>query len=436
MIKNERGSAIMLAIFTVTFVIFLANEIAQQTIMEYLTSATEVKKVQARYAAQACLRLNLLRIKGYQQATNALGDVIPNLTMLDLIWSFPLQWPPTLPGEISNFDSSTIKKTVAGSLLKNQFVSSITAEGGKIDINDLGSPSKGLRLKTQQQLLERFQSQVLNGEDAFAERYANFNFLELINNIADWVDVDQESLNGGSESAYYTDLRNEFIPPNRPFKTMEELHMVAGMTDEIYEVLKPQITLFGVKGINVNQADRDVLLSLFNDQTPEQASEIVTEILKRRSDPDLGGPFQDEEQFIQFLGAYIDPEDFNNAENRVPLFFGAELNFRINCIGLAGKMTTEIDAVVFDANAIKTRLQDALTQDKKSEAGGRDCSSLQGEELFECECEGIEDPTANQKCIDDKNKAADDKSKNPDQSKKKKEPIPPGPPRIIFMRVK
>ncbi|MCJ8276654.1 MAG: hypothetical protein HRT44_11015 [Bdellovibrionales bacterium] len=67
--KSEKGSAMMLAIFTVSFVIFLATEISQQTIMEYFASATEVKKVQAQYAARACLNLSLLRIKAYQQAT-------------------------------------------------------------------------------------------------------------------------------------------------------------------------------------------------------------------------------------------------------------------------------------------------------------------------------------------------------------------------------
>ena len=127
----------MLAMFTVTFVIFLATEISQQTIMEYFASATEVKKVQAHYAAKACLNLSLLRIKGYQQATKALGNAIPDLSMVDMIWSFPLSWPPALPKEISSFDSSTIKKTVGGSYMKHQFLSSITAEGGKIDINDI-----------------------------------------------------------------------------------------------------------------------------------------------------------------------------------------------------------------------------------------------------------------------------------------------------------
>jgi general secretion pathway protein K len=431
-LKNEKGSAILLAIFTVSFVIFLATEVSQQTIMEYLVSASEVKKVQARTTAQACLRLNLLRIKAYQQATNALGDAIPDMSMLDMIWSFPLSWPPTLPKDISGFDTSTINKTVGGSLLKNQFISDIRAEGGKIDLNDLGSPSESLRNKTKQQLLQRLQARVLNGDDSFSERYANFNFEELINNIADWIDEDKDSLNGGGEKSYYSEIQNDFIPPNRPFKTAEEIHMVAGMTDEIYDIIIPQVTLYGVKGINVNQADRDVLLSLFNNYDVQVSNEVVTEILKRRSTPELGGPFKDEKEFISFLNGYIDAQSFNEDENKVPLFFGAELNFRINCIGISGKMTTEIEAVVYDADSVKIRLQEALISDQKDTGNKNNCSKdLQGDALLACLCEDKNDAEEKRQCMEQKKKET-----SQDQSNKKKQPLPPGPPRIIFQRMK
>jgi general secretion pathway protein K len=429
--SNEKGSAIMLAVFTVTFVIFLATEVSKVTIMEYLTSATEVKKVQAHYAAQSCLRLNLLRIKAYQQATRALGSMVPNLQMLDMIWSFPLSWPPTLPSEISSFDSSTISKTVGSSLLKQQFVSSITAEGGKIDINDLGSPSQGLRQKTRLQILQRLQARVLNQDDSFAERYSNFNFEELVNNIADWIDEDQESLNGGGEQSYYPDFRNEFIPPNRPFKTMEELHMVAGMTDEIYEILTPQITLYGVKGINVNQAEEDVLLSLFNTYNPDLAKDVVREILRRRNDPDLGGPFKDEREFMGFLAGFIDPQSFNDEENKVPLFFGAELNFRISCIGVSGKMTREIESVVYDATSVKTHLREILSQEQSNLNQDPACRDLTGDQMYECLCKNKANENDKQQCINNlKNQAQQD------QRQGRNEPLPPGPPRMIFLRVK
>lgn len=430
--SKEKGSAIMLAVFTISFVIFLATEISQQSIMEYLTSATEVKKVQAQYAAQACLRLNLLRIKGYQQAARTIGKSLPNTALLDKIWQFHISWPISLPSEISNFDKSTIQKTQGGSLLKHQFVSSITAEGGKIDINDLGSPAKGLREKTKQQILQRFQARVLNGDDKFAERYANFNFEELINNIADWIDDDRESLNGGSEGAYYTDFQNEFIPPNRPFKSLQEMHMVAGMTDEIFEILAPQITLYGVKGVNINQAERDVLLSLFNNVPKETADEIVSEIIKRRSNEELGGPFKDEKEFLGFIATWVDPEGFNEEQDKVPLFFGVELNFKISCTGVSGNMTRDIEAVVYDANSVMERLQSALIADQAEEEGKPNCNNFTGDQLYECQCSTKETDEAKTKCIEDKKKAA----KNQDQSNKQPKPLPPGPPRMIIQQIK
>ena len=335
--NRERGGAILLALFTVSFVIFLATEISKQSIVEYFTSASAVKKVQAHHAAQACLRLNLLRIKGYQQASRAMGKGLPDPSMLDIIWSLPLTWPLTIPKEISSFDKSSINKTLGSSLLKQQFVSFITSEGGRIDINDLGSPSESLRNHTKDQLLLRFQDRITNKDDPFSTRYANFNFEELINNIADWIDEDQISWNGGNEASYYTDLKNQFIPPNRPFKTMEELHMVSGMEDRIYRFLSRQITLYGVKGININQAKQQTLLNLFTPYGLEIANQIVGDILKRRNDPSLGGPFKDEEDFIDFLENYIEVEEFTDKENRFPLFFGSESNFHISCTGFLEK---------------------------------------------------------------------------------------------------
>lgn len=424
----------MLAIFTVMFVIFLATEISQLTIMEYFVSSTAVKKVQAHYAAKSCLNISLLRIKGYQQATKALGNAIPDLSMVDMIWNFPLSWPPALPKELSSFDSSTIKKTVAGSLMKHQFLSTITAEGGKIDINDLGSPSEGLRNKTKKQILDRLTARVANGDDAFADRYANFNFNELINNIADWIDEGNESLNGGSEKSLYTDFRSDFIPPNRPLKTLEELHMISGMTDEIFALLAPEITLYGVKGVNINQAEKDVLLSLFSNYDPKISEELVSEILKRRSNPELGGPFKDEKEFVGFLAGYIDPQEFNNNEEKIPLFFGAEINFRISCIGVVGNMTNEIEAVVYDANGVKARLKDALKSDRPNDPNGNKCKDLQGDELFECLCEDEPNDSAKKKCIDKKKKEAQNPP-NPDQGNAANA-IQPGPPKMIFLRVK
>lgn len=433
--KSRRGSAIMLAMSTLLFIIFMSLEITDMSLAEYFASSGEVKKVQAYYAAKSCMQLNLLRIKAYQQATAALGDKIPDLSFLDLIWRFPLTWPPAIPTDASTFDKSTFNDSVKKSKMKQEFVSSVSAEGGKIDINDLGSVSKTLRDRTRRQLLERLQARVQNNDDSFADRYANYNFNELINNIADWIDADDVSQNGGGEKGLYSDFRNQFLPPNRPLKTIDELHMIAGMTDEIYAILAPEITLFGVKGINVNQAEQDVLMSLFSRYDPQQAKELVTRILQRRNDPNLGGPFKEMDDFLGFIGAYVDPQEFN--EERVPLFFGAELNFRISCTGVAGQVIREMEAVVYNGDGVAEKLKDAINLDRDAEGLNdpleKQCSGLQGDQKYECLCQNEPDDTTRNTCIQNRRKSDQTSGQ---QKKGGAKQVRPGPPAVIYLQVK
>jgi len=444
--KNTNGAALLMSILIVNIVMFLALEVSNQSLGDFFASAGEVKKVRAYYASKSCLQLSLLRIKAYRQATQKVqeftaGQNIPaefkqqiaqKASQLEQIWKFPLAWPPPLPEEASSFDKSTFQDALTGSLLEAEFASGITPESGRIDINDLGSPSKALRERTKRQILERLQSRVQNNEDSFAIRYAGFDFLELVNNIADWVDADTVSLNGGSEKALYSDFDNEFYPPNRPFKTLDELHIVSGMTDEIFAFLESEITLFGGKGVNVNQADKDVLDSLFSRFDPSVTEETVRQIMERRQDLDLGGPFADLEDFSNFIsGLGIDIKTFN--EERIPLFFGPEINFKIQCTGISGKLYKEISAVVYGGSDVGQRLISALKIDR--EDTGRnlqdECRNEQGEQKYQCLCQDFAAGTEQTRCIAREKQAEKNRAKKP----KKPSEVESGPPPIIFYDV-
>ena len=61
--KNQKGVALMIAIFTVVIVLYLAMEILYETNIEYAVNAQAVHKVKAYYAAKSGYELSLLRIK-------------------------------------------------------------------------------------------------------------------------------------------------------------------------------------------------------------------------------------------------------------------------------------------------------------------------------------------------------------------------------------
>jgi general secretion pathway protein K len=430
LLKNQKGSAILFSVFLMSLLMFIALEISKDTVVEYQGSMNSVKRIQAYYAAKACTEISLLRIKTYQQATRTLGSQNQNqsqafdTSMLDIIWQFPLSWPLVVPtdSDMSIANQDDIKKAGQQSTFKHKFSSQISSESAKIDINDLASPSKGIREKTRQQILDIFQAKIREQGD-WSKKYYNFRFEDLLNHITDWIDPDKNSLMGGDETSHYRDLQSQYIPPNQPFKTVEELHMVKMMEDEIYEVLAPNITVYGGKGVNVNYADKSLLMAL----DPGITEQVVTEILKRRNDINLGGPFKDEKDFFSFIGGFgVNTTNFN--QDKIPLYFDHEINFRISCIGLVGNITREVTSIVYDFQKVQSRLRKSLSNVNVDE----NCRDLAPEEKYTCICQ--DKPTANdekKKCIDQQREL--DK-KNTDQSADA--PPPPGPPYIIFQDVK
>jgi general secretion pathway protein K len=272
--------------------------------------------------------------------------------MLDQIWQMPFAWPPIVPEGTSAVDKAEIKSTVKKSAMQGTYFTSIESEGGKLDINDLDSPTKAIADSTHQQVMQIFQQQI-EADQEFARKYQGFDFEKLVNNMADWIDADSIGRNGGDESSQYENA-SEFMPPNQPFKTIEELHMVAMMDDTLYNLLAPRLTIFGVKGVNVNYAKREVLMALSPQITDKRADAII----KRRSDPDQG-PFKDEKDLLSVLaqeGVNGNPFRDDQGKMIVPLMFDAEYNFRIHSTGRSGRVEREITVVVYDFDRVKDRL--------------------------------------------------------------------------------
>lgn len=366
-LKRESGAALMMALFSVMVLMVIATEMMYQTTVEAKVSSQSVNQVKAYYSAKAAVELGLLRVFAYRSVVSAVGDSIPDKTMLDLIYTFPLSWPPNLGDNLTIATKDSIDASTKGSLIKGSWSMSISGEGSKIDINDLASPSKVVAEATRKQIGQILDSQLEDNQE-FAEANSGLNVPKLLNNITDWIDEDKTSRNGGDERAAYqsfqTEERNDEIPPNQAFKTLGELHMVAGMTDEIFNLLAPRITIFGTKGINVNNASKEVIQSLDASIT----AEIAQKIIEQRNDPNRG-PFKNLDDFIgvlQSLGVNTS-EIAQGKEEKIPLIFDAEYNFRVVGTGKAGPVIKEITAITYDLDSIKGRLGDFLAKQRAAE---------------------------------------------------------------------
>lgn len=388
----------MLAIACLMLIMYFANEVSYDSNVEYLVNSQGLNRVKAYYAAKSAMQLSLLRIKIYQQAQSKFGAQLGNSPLLDQIWKFPFAWPLPIPDELNAIDKENFKKLTKESSMDASYFVTIEDEGSKIDLNDLNSPSKVLRETTKKQLLNIFE-QKKKDDEVFARIHGNVNFEELVNRIADWMSNKSESLNGGDKRSAYADLNQEaqsdYYPPNRGFRTLAELHMVPGMNDDFYTLLEPKITIYGMKGINPNLATKDVLKSL----DPAMTDEVVAEIVKRRDSEDLGGPFKCDQNggssdfwnFVQQKGVRVqgNPEE-------IPLICDTVMNFKIKSTGEFGSATREITAIVMDLNKTASKVKTYVDKEKSKD--------------------------------NDPNKKEDPNKKNTDT----KDPIPKGPPRIVY----
>jgi general secretion pathway protein K len=114
--------------------------------------------------------------------------------------------------------------------------------------------------------------------------------------VVDWLDNDDNPRVGGAESSYYLGLPNPYQAKNDLFDTIGELRLVRGVTGEIFEKLRPFVTVSSSGMVNLNTAPKEVLMSLSSgaDLTTAGAIDATTadEILQYRKDHPFTTPSQ------------------------------------------------------------------------------------------------------------------------------------------------
>ncbi|MGH7467665.1 MAG: general secretion pathway protein GspK [Longimicrobiales bacterium] len=103
-------------------------------------------------------------------------------------------------------------------------------------------------------MLRQFFAQGLRIDYALAD--------ELTQAILDWRDEDDLPRINGAEGEQYTEAGAAVLPGNRPFATLDELRHVLGMTAELFQQMRPYLTLVSSGRINLNAAPEPVLLAL------------------------------------------------------------------------------------------------------------------------------------------------------------------------------
>ena len=82
--------------------------------------------------------------------------------------------------------------------------------------------------------------------------------------LLDWADSDSfySHPQYGAESGEYENLKFPYTAKNLPYESIDELLLVKGMTPELFEQIKPFVTVYGTGAVNINTAPREVLAAL------------------------------------------------------------------------------------------------------------------------------------------------------------------------------
>lgn len=101
---------------------------------------------------------------------------------------------------------------------------------------------------------------------------------QLAQAIMDWRDADSIPRPSGAERDAYIKAGMLALPTNTPFREVDELQHVMGMTPEIYAAVRPYITTRGTGAVNLNTAPVPVLRAL-----PGMTDATLNRILQLRS---------------------------------------------------------------------------------------------------------------------------------------------------------
>ncbi|MDP8998931.1 MAG: type II secretion system protein GspK [Myxococcota bacterium] len=299
--KNQRGVALIMVLGAIAIMVVMLAELQDDAGAEF-ASATAVRDgVQAEYFARSAINLSRLLVA----AEPTMRQAIAPLFML------MKRTPPQLPvwqyadrilAAFNEKESSQDFFALSGldaSLGKNvglkggHFEVVVVDEDAKINVN-MGGANEIAHIRLAKQLMSRMAP--IQYSPLFDQRDSSGNYNDRMSTCAaiiDWADPDEQlyscdTTNAPSsnavEDAWYQLLPKPYRRKNAPYDSLQELHMVRGMTDDFWATFvdpdptdprKREMTVWGQGTVNVNTANALTLYAIVCSGAP--SSELCTD---------------------------------------------------------------------------------------------------------------------------------------------------------------
>lgn len=252
---GERGIALLVVLSTLTLLGSVVADFQFSSRVELQMALNARDELQAEYSALSALRMRMLLLRQSRQLEGL------KQTMAGALGLPPTAMPPLgqilkmIPVEcglmsaiakVTNFSSST--DDAEADFFPGECLATSSSEHAKISVNMLANTLNRRNEQVTRLLLgflanpsleKYFQEDDRNGTHAE-------NALELVGAMTDWVDRDENQTGNqvADESRFYDRLKNSYEVKNAPFDSVAEVQLVHGVNDELYNVLKSNITVY------------------------------------------------------------------------------------------------------------------------------------------------------------------------------------------------
>ena len=298
-IRRQSGAALLTVLVAMMIITIMLFEFQYSAMVERKLAYNELNQLQALYLAKAGARVGLLRLtlfarlkKSPALKNSAIGDVSP---YLEQVWKLPLPpFPPVAEKvkALNKGDRDAADKVLSQTKIEEgQYTHVVTSESNKININFLEVPQalassgritfsdqpKTLFEYIGKTLVQLLDNMLKESENPY-EEFPDLKPEELVLNLMDWVTPGQTSFAGGNKDTFYEQQKPPYKAKRGRFFTIEELKLVKGIDDHLYQKLNPQVTVYSYDGkININTASSAVLKALDRDFTDDDKKRLIEE---------------------------------------------------------------------------------------------------------------------------------------------------------------
>jgi general secretion pathway protein K len=286
--RQRRGVAIVLVLSAITILTVMLAEFQDETSAEFGAALSHRDALKAEYAARSAVHLSQLLIA-------AEPTIRKNLAPLFLMMK---QGPPQIPvwdfadQVLGAFNDETGKEAFTGLASVNLaegknlglegagFQVKIVDEDSKININEAARETFS-QVRLGGQILGLIAGAQYNPMFEQRDKDGNFNDREAIcSAMIDWVDSNSDTAvcdtsgsaqQNAAEDSFYQLLKKPYARKNAPFDSIEELHLVRGVSDDFWSTFvdpdpdKPDkrvVTVWGSGKVNVNTANPQTVLAI------------------------------------------------------------------------------------------------------------------------------------------------------------------------------